>query len=190
MTKQELRKKYLEKRLTLKDAQYEQLSQLLCESFFQTVDLSSINVLHSFLPIRKNREPDTWLVIKKLQKGFPDIKICIPKINSEGLMESYFLEETRIQLNSWGIPEPAGGNLVDSIEIDLIIVPLLAFDKSGYRVGYGKGYYDRFLKDCREDSKKIGLSFFPPEEKIADLFHEDFPIDAVITPDKLYSFTK
>jgi 5-formyltetrahydrofolate cyclo-ligase len=190
MTKQELRKKYLGKRLTLKDAEYEQLSELLCESFLQKIDLSSINVLHTFLPIRKNREPDTWLLIKKIQKGFPDIKICVPKINSEGSMESYFLEESSIQLTSWGIPEPVGGYLVDSIEIDLIIVPLLAFDKNGYRVGYGKGYYDRFLKACREDSKKVGLSFFPPEEEISDLFHEDFRIDTVITPDKVYSFTR
>lgn len=103
-------------------------------------------------------------------------------------MESYFLEGSKPALNAWGIPEPTQGILTDPSIIDFILVPLLAFDTQGYRVGYGKGYYDRFLKDCRNDSKKIGLSFFPPEKTISDLFEEDFRIDAVVTPDKLYTF--
>lgn len=188
MTKQELRKIYLQKRLALKEAEYEQLSKSLCETFFRTINLSAVSVLHSFLPIAKNREPDTWLIINKLKSEYPKIKISIPKINAEGSVESYFLEGSKPALNSWGIPEPTQGILTDPSTIDLILVPLLAYDKQGYRVGYGKGYYDKFLKDCRIDSKKIGLSFFPPEAKISDLFDGDFRIDAVVTPDKLYSF--
>lgn len=162
---------------------------MLCETFFRTIALSSVRVLHSFLPISRNREPNTWLIINRLKAEHPAIKVSIPKINAEGSIESYFLEGSKPELNSWGIPEPTQGILTDPSTIDLILVPLLAFDKHGYRVGYGKGYYDRFLKDCRNDSKKIGLSFFPPEDKIIDLFEEDFRIDAVITPDKLYSFS-
>lgn len=103
-------------------------------------------------------------------------------------MESYFLEGSKLALNSWGIPEPEEGILTDPKTIDMILVPLLAFDKQGHRVGYGKGYYDRFLKDCRTDAQKIGLSFFSPEEKIVDTFSEDFLIDMVVTPDKIFRF--
>ncbi|HEX5171656.1 MAG TPA: 5-formyltetrahydrofolate cyclo-ligase [Cyclobacteriaceae bacterium] len=189
MTKQELRKAYLQKRITLKDTEYVRLSKLLCEMFFKTTELSSVHTLHTFLPIVRNREPDTQLIIDKLKHDYAYVKISIPKINSEGSMESYFMEGSKIKSNSWGIPEPIDGILTEPSTIDMILVPLLAFDKEGYRVGYGKGYYDRFLKECRPDAKKIGLSFFPPEEKIQGLFSEDFRLNAVITPDERYTFS-
>jgi len=190
MTKQELRKAYLQKRLTLKEVEYEQMSKLLCETFFKAIDVSSVHVFHSFLPITKNREPNTWLIIKQVQLTYPDVKISIPKINHEGNMESYYLDESKLELNSWGIPEPVEGTITDPSSIDMILVPLLAFDKQGHRVGYGKGYYDRFLKDCRKDARKIGLSFFPPEEKIIDTFFEDFLLDMAITPGNAYKFER
>lgn len=190
MTKQELRKTYYQKRLALKDAEYEQLSKLLCETFFKAIDVSSVDVLHSFLPIAKNREPNTWLIIKEVQLTYPDVKISIPKINHEDNMESYYLDESKLELNAWGIPEPVEGTITDPSSIDMILVPLLAFDNEGHRVGYGKGYYDRFLKDCRKDARKIGLSFFPPEEKIVDTFSEDFRLDMAITPGKAYEFER
>jgi 5-formyltetrahydrofolate cyclo-ligase len=104
-------------------------------------------------------------------------------------MTSYLLDENNLETNSWGIHEARGGTIIPSNSIDLIIVPLLTFDKQGHRVGYGKGYYDRFLKTCRTDSLKIGLSFFPPEEKITDIDSNDFPVDQVITPERVYAFT-
>ena len=66
--------------------------------------------------------------------------------------------------NKYGIPEPVGGTEMMPAEIELIIVPLLVFDINGNRVGYGKGYYDRFLKSCSENALKVGVSFFEPVE--------------------------
>lgn len=188
MTKQELRKAYLQRRLALKDPEYDHLSKSLCDLFFRSIDLAGVKVFHTFLPIVKNREPDTWLFIHQIKLKYPSIKISVPKINHEGNMESYFLDGSKLELNSWGIPEPEEGILTDPKTIDMILVPLLAFDKQGHRVGYGKGYYDRFLKDCRTDAQKIGLSFFSPEEKILDTFSEDFLIDMVVTPEKIFRF--
>ncbi|MFM8832750.1 MAG: 5-formyltetrahydrofolate cyclo-ligase, partial [Cytophagales bacterium] len=78
--------------------------------------------------------------------------------------------------------EPANGNMVYTPDIDLVLVPLLAFDKEGHRVGYGKGYYDRFLKGCKSSCKKIGLSFFNAVEKISETTSLDFKLDDVIVP--------
>ena len=73
-------------------------------------------------------------------------------------------------------------------EIDLVLVPLLAFDKNGYRVGYGKGYYDKFLSNCRPDVIKIGLSFFDAVDEIEDIDDYDLPLNFCVTPQRLYDF--
>ena len=180
MTKQELRKIYFQKRLALTDREYEQMSAKLCESFFAHVDLSGVRILHIFLPIKKNREPDTWLIIDRIKKEHPGIRITVPKITDTGAMESYFLEENNLALSTWGIPEPKGGTLTDPAAIDLVVVPLLVVDKKGHRIGYGKGFYDRFLPQCSGNGKRIGLSFFDPIDEISGLFEHDLPLHGCV----------
>ena len=90
--------------------------------------------------------------------------------------------------NFFGIAEPAGGNKISPKEIDLVLVPLLAFDQKGYRVGYGKGFYDKFLSECRMDVIKIGLSFFEAEEQIADINQFDISLNYCVTPKRIYDF--
>ena len=182
MTKQELRKQYLQKRLALSEAEYRTLNRRLCENFFRQVDLSSVHTLHTFLPIKKNKEPDTWLIIEHLKQEHPSIKIAIPKINRDDVMDSFLLEREQLEINSWGIPEPVNGEIVDPTKIDLVIVPLLVVDKRGHRIGYGKAYYDKFLNACRKDCRKIGLSFFEPIAEIPELFEHDLAVDRCITP--------
>jgi 5-formyltetrahydrofolate cyclo-ligase len=104
-------------------------------------------------------------------------------------MESFYFEDFhQLKKNSWGILEPRQGVPAPPEKVDLVIVPLLAFDKLGHRVGYGKGFYDRFLKDCRSDCKKIGLSFFSPEEKIDDANPFDVPLHLALTPKEVFQF--
>ena len=100
MTKQELRKQYLQKRLSLSDAEYNNLNLRLCENFFRYVDLTFIRTIHTFLPIKKNKEPDTWLIIEQLQRNYPDITIAVPKINAHDVMDSYQLDRDDLKLNS------------------------------------------------------------------------------------------
>jgi 5-formyltetrahydrofolate cyclo-ligase len=93
----------------------------------------------------------------------------------------------QLKQNQWGIDEPEFGEEIYPEEFDLIIVPLLAFDKSGHRVGYGKGYYDRFLSKCRPDAKRIGLSFFKPTDNI-DAEEHDLQLTSVITTAEIFTF--
>lgn len=189
MTKKELRKFYLQKRLSLSESEVADLSQRLCVQFFKHIDLSHIKILHTFLPLVQKGEPDTWLIIDELRKGYPAIKISVPKINSGGLMENYFLEDRdQLELSAWGIPEPKQGRITDPKNIDVVLVPLLAYDRIGQRVGYGKGHYDQFLKMCRPDCERIGISFFEPEEKIDDTFEGDELLHRVITSQNVYCF--
>jgi 5-formyltetrahydrofolate cyclo-ligase len=152
------------------------------------MDLKSIKVVHSFLPILSKKEPNTSLIIDRLKKDFPQIRISIPRVENNDLLNFYFEDESQLKKNQWGILEPASGEPTPTEIIDLVIVPLLAFDRKGNRVGYGKGFYDRFLNDCRTDCKKVGLSFFEPTSSILLKEAHDIPMDVVITPTHVFTF--
>jgi 5-formyltetrahydrofolate cyclo-ligase len=189
MTKAELRKIYLEKRRSLSDAEYKKLNHQLCDKFF-TLELSGIKVLHTFLPIEKTKEPDTWLIIKKIEKEYPAIKISIPKINNQSAaLDNFYYEGSKqLEENTWGIPEPKNGMPTPNDKIDAVLVPLLVVDLKGHRVGYGRGFYDKFLNQCGTGVKKIGLSFFDPVQSINDLHPNDHSLSHVVTPDHIYKF--
>ncbi|MFD1000158.1 5-formyltetrahydrofolate cyclo-ligase [Ohtaekwangia kribbensis] len=190
MTKAELRKIYLAKRKSISEAEYLQLNHQLCENFFALVDLSFIRVLHTFIPIEKNREPNTWLIIDRIRREFPHIRLSIPKINTEtGGLENFFLEGMhQLTLNTWGILEPKQGIPTEPEKIDMVLVPMLTFDMNGQRVGYGKGFYDRFLATCRPTVKSVGLSLYEPVEIIQDIEDHDVPLTYCVTPTQAFSF--
>lgn len=190
MTKAELRKLYLAKRKSISEAEYLQLNHQLCENFFAAVDLSFIKVLHTFVPIEKNREPNTWLIIDRIRREFPHIRLSIPKINTEtGGLENFFLEGMhQLTLNTWGILEPKQGIPTEPEKIDMVLVPMLTFDMNGQRVGYGKGFYDRFLATCRPTVKRVGLSLYEPVEIIQDIEDHDVPLSYCVTPTQVFSF--
>ncbi|MBL7857312.1 MAG: 5-formyltetrahydrofolate cyclo-ligase [Cyclobacteriaceae bacterium] len=190
MTKEALRKIYLHKRLALSEVEYIQLSQQLCDLFFASIDLSFIRVLHIFLPIEKKKEPNTWLIIDRIRREFPHIRLSISRVhNQTGILENFYFEGLhQLQKSKWDIWEPKQGIPTESEKIDMVLVPLLIFDKQGHRVGYGKGFYDAFLKTCRKDCRKIGLSFFEPVDRIDDLNQYDTPLNFCINTKGKHQF--
>lgn len=189
MTKQELRKIYLQKRSNLSEPEYSHLSLSVSNNFFNSIDLTSVNVLHTFLPIKKNKEPDTFLILNRIQKEFPHIQISIPRVNNiTNTLENFYLDIAQLKESKWGIPEPQNSSQTNFMDIDAVLIPLLIFDETGHRVGYGKGYYDRFLSCCRKDCKKIGLSLFPPVARIDDVHENDQTLNIAITPKEIFHF--
>ena len=182
MTKKEARKTFLQKRRDLSEAEYQQLNFQLYNQFFAQLDLSFLKCIHIFLPIEGKREPDTWQIIDRIRREFPHIRISIPKLVDNKLENIYFEGLHQLKKNKLGILEPEQGVPTLIEKIDLVIVPLLAFDKLGNRVGYGKGFYDQFLVQCRKECKKIGLSFFEPIAKLEDLEEFDFKLTSCLIP--------
>ncbi|NJN41060.1 MAG: 5-formyltetrahydrofolate cyclo-ligase [Flammeovirgaceae bacterium] len=184
------RKEFLEKRKALTQAQRDQLSFQLYNQFFAHIDLSAIKVLHIFLPLTSKGEPDTWLIIDRLRREYPGIRLVIPKVNETSQeLEHFFFEGLhQLKKNKWGIEEPQQGVPAEVSKIDVVIVPMVICDQTGHRVGYGKGYYDKFLAQCRPDCQKIGLSFFQPVVKIEDTTTLDVALNYCITSEKIYSF--
>jgi 5-formyltetrahydrofolate cyclo-ligase len=191
MSKQDLRKEYLQKRKALTETEVEDFSRKIHDWFFRSIPVHAYGTIHTFLPIRRNNEIDTCLIINTLQKDFAT-DIVIPRSHEDGTMSHYLLtKDTVFEENKWKISEPSPvGNLRSSVfSIDLVLIPLLCFDKKGYRVGYGKGYYDRFLAECRPDVLKIGLSIFEPIDEIIDVTEFDLKMNYCITPNKIWCFS-
>jgi len=141
---------------------------------------------HIFLPITSKKEIDTSFLLTILQGR--DKHVIIPKMKGEDLIHFLLTDSTMLQTNQWHVPEPVNGISVKSSKIEVVFVPLLAYDKKGNRVGYGKGYYDRFLRQCNTDAIKVGLSLYEAEETIEDVSENDIPLDYCITPNKIYEF--
>lgn len=188
MTKAEARKIYLEKRLALTDAAYQQLNFQLYQQFFTHIDLSFIRCLHIFLPIESKREPDTWPIIDRIRREFPHVRLSIPKVAGDQLENINFEGLHQLKKNKWGIFEPQQGVPTPVEKIDMVIVPLLAVDVQGHRVGYGKGFYDRFLASCRPDCQRIGVSCEEPCEALEDINNNDIRLTHCLTAMDLLCF--
>lgn len=188
MLKTELRKIYLSKQKSLLTTESLDKSQKIAQFFFKHFPLKSIKYLHIFLPIKKNGEVETEFIIKIIWSKFPTIKTVVPCLNADEIESVELLFNSKLQQNKWEINEPIDSTIVDEKNIDIVIVPLLAIDKYGNRVGYGKGFYDKFLAKCRPDCVKIGVSFFEPIEEITDKNKFDVKLDYCLTPNTLIKF--
>src|SRR5215203_1920736 len=188
MTKAELRRKYLseQKEISLQDRAAK--SSAISNLFFTSFDLTAVKYLHVFLPIEKFNEVDTRSIVEKLWMEYPHVQTVLPRVDFETreMHNLRFGIETELAKNVWEIDEPKHDEYVETESVDMVLVPGLCFDLGGHRVGYGKGFYDRFLRKCRPDCLKIGLSFFPPVEKIDGVHDGDEQLDVVLTPDRAY----
>ena len=190
MIKQELRKIYKQKRLALSATEKLKLDDLLLIQLQRLAFDNNIRVIMSFWPLEDYGEMNTHLYTRYLELAIPGLIVTFPVIDtSNDEMRAVVLsDDTKFVKNKYGIPEPEAGEEIPRDEIDVVFVPLLAFDKNGYRVGYGKGYYDRFLQGCRQDVITIGFSYFEAVDKIDDTHQFDIPLKYCITPFKIYDF--
>jgi 5-formyltetrahydrofolate cyclo-ligase len=188
MNKKELRKKYKELRQFLSSEEIEDKSLAIANQLLR-LDIWDKLYYHLFLTIEEQKEINTEYILQIL--AGKDKEIVISKCNFETFSMTHFLltDNTKIKKNSYNVPEPIDGLEVPDVKIDVVFVPLLAFDKQGNRVGYGKGFYDNFLSKCNPETIKIGLSFFPPEEKIEAVSVNDVKLDFCVTPDAIFSFS-
>lgn len=158
--------------------------------FAENFDLDSVRYLHLFLSIAEKGEIDTAFIINDLWGDYINIKTIVPRVNFEKdvLEHLEFNSESTLKVSEWGIAEPVGDEFVDEKKLDIVLVPMLCFDERGFRVGHGKGFYDKFLSKCREDCLRVGLSFFAPVEEIQDVRDYDVKLNYCITPQKIWKF--
>jgi len=192
MTKFELRQEYLNRRKLLTSAELDFANDIIAENATNFLINNSISTLHTFLPQRNSNEIDTWKIITNIRKLASNVRLVAPYIipGTKEMQHIVLEPETPLTENKWRIPEPypAPDQMIEPEALDAILIPLLAFDVNGFRVGYGGGYYERFLSKCRPDAMKIGLSMFDPVGAINDLDPYDVPMNVCITPYNIYKF--
>jgi 5-formyltetrahydrofolate cyclo-ligase len=182
------RKLYLEKRAHLTKKQFKDFEKQTILNCIELIKKLKPKVVHCYLPISNKLEINTELIFKFCWNN--NIKTVVPVSDFENntMTSSLYNNETEIEINIYGIPEPTNPIAAIDTEIDFIITPLLAFDKTGQRVGFGKGFYDRFFIECNPNAKKVGISLFEPINKIVDLNQFDIPLNHAISPIKTFNF--
>jgi 5-formyltetrahydrofolate cyclo-ligase len=173
-------------RSELTDNEVKDLNKAIFKNLLKT-DLFKKTYYHIYLSNSLNNEVETDEVIKLLFKK--NKRVYVPKIMGENLIHIEINKNTSYSENQFSVREPSSANSSDPKIFDVVFIPLLAYDKSGERVGYGGGYYDRFLLNTKKNVLKVGLSFYEPVEKILNVEEHDIKLDYVITPKIVYNFT-
>jgi 5-formyltetrahydrofolate cyclo-ligase len=186
MTKQESRAYFLQKRVESCPAD----SAAIAARLEEILTLRPTGLIHSYINDSTKNEVDTRLIRQLLRISLPGLRWAAPRIipGTRNMQHFAWDDATSFIPNRWGIaePDPFSSQHLDIQRIDAVLVPLLAYDRLGHRAGYGGGYYDRFLAECRPDTWKIGLSFFDPLDAISDVDEWDIPLDLCVTPSTVY----
>jgi len=187
VTKTELRKKYKSLRQALTTEQIEDYSLAISNQLLG-LNIWDKSFYHIFLPIEEQKEVNTEYILNILAGKDKNSVISKSDFTDFSMIHYLLTDSTRIKKNAYNIPEPVDGIELKSSQIDIVFVPLLAFDNKGNRVGYGKGFYDRFLSECKPDIIKIGLSFFEAEAGAFETNEQDVKLDYCATPNRVFRF--
>lgn len=184
-----LRAELKQQRQRLTDAEVQAASEAAIEWCVALWSRWNVRTLHTYLPNAKQREIDTWGLIKQARQQFAAVQVLVPKVYTD-ILQTYLLEQTTVVRESaLGIPEPVQAALLPHVQPDVVIVPVLGFTKMGYRLGYGKGYYDRFLADLPPRCKLIGLAYDEAEAAFTPEPH-DVPLHYIVTPNRVVAYNK
>ena len=188
-TKKELRQSYRQRRKQLSSQEVNEWSRKIAQQLAHWLDgKADLEHFHLFFPIAKFNEVNTFYIKDLLEEQGK--VLYTSQVNREGsqldtlklpLDAAFFLDE-------WGIPVPQESLRVSPTKVQVVLVPLLAYDEKGNRLGFGKGHYDTFLGSLSKSVIKIGLSFFPPEAVLPVESH-DIPLNYCITPEQFWVFT-
>jgi 5-formyltetrahydrofolate cyclo-ligase len=187
MFKAELRKKYKELRTPLSISEIEEKSLAIANKLLQ-ISIWDKTYYHLFLSIEEQKEINTEFILHILTGKNKEIVVAKSDFTTLEMTHYLLTDNTKFKKNEYNIPEPIEGLEVPTNKIDVVFVPLLGFDIKGNRVGYGKGFYDKFLSKCNPETLKIGLSFFEAEVIIEDISENDIQLNYCVTPNNIFTF--
>lgn len=187
MKKNLLRIKYRKLRDEMSPETIEDMSLEIANNLLK-LDIWDYSYYHLFLSIVEKKEINTEAVLHILQGKDKNVVLSKSDFENNRLTNYLLTDSTVLKKNKWGIPEPEEGIEIPPQKIEVVFIPLLAFDEKGHRIGYGKGFYDRFLSACTDNTVKVGLSFFEAEPVISEIFSTDVLLDYCVTPSKIYKF--
>lgn len=187
VSKQEARAWGKSQRAALSKEAIEGWRNMQVQVLFHTLDMSKVNVCHVFLPMLNQAEPDLWPLLKLWVDKYPNLIFAAPisdfKTKS---FAQYQLDTAEFPPYSVkGIPEPSSTVEISPGLTDIAFIPLLAADVYGSRVGYGAGFYDRFLAQCAPECIKIGVALYGAIEGVIAHEQHDIKLDYYASPTEL-----
>lgn len=187
MNKQVLRKKYLEKRKSFTQNEIDFFSEKINNQILNEIDLNN-KFISIFMPIERHNEVNTRIILNSLSTFKTTIGLPYSSLDKNVMYHKQYSQDTILKVNKWNIPEPQNGKELIPSDFDIVFIPLLICDGSGNRVGYGKGYYDRFLAECKDDCLFIGLNYFSPISEEIAIEDTDIALTHLVTPEKNFKF--
>lgn len=168
----------IEKRIALSSYEIDEASNVIINKIIHLDSFIRAKTIFSYYPIKNEVN-----ILPMIKKHIKDKNICIPKIEkNEGIMTARIVEDLDdLKYDKYNIPTPSDtSRIINPYEIEFVIVPIVAFDKENNRIGYGGGYYDRFLKECI-NAKKCGVAYSFQETDIILSRAYDIKMDIVVT---------
>ena len=175
MNKKELRVKIKEAKKAMSETQIDELSIDLCRQFLETEQYSKAKTIYGYLPY--NQEVRTWALLEQALKDGK--KVAVPKVYGDEMRFIYMDDLRAVSDGYAGIPEPVADAPVADDPTALVLMPGLAFDKEGHRIGYGGGFYDRFLEN-EPNHPTVALCYHFQLLDHLDTEEHDIPVDRVL----------
>lgn len=182
--KNQLKESILEKRNSLPKEEILEKSNKIKNNLFNLEPYKNSKIVMFFASF--NSEVYTHEMIKESLKNKT---VVLPKVAQHEIEPSVIIDFDNLIPGKFGIPEPIETMKIAYKNIDLILIPGIVFDKEGHRIGYGFGYYDKFLRKAPK-AVKIGLAFdFQVVDKIPKETH-DVPVDMIVTEERVVECRK
>ncbi|KNF09167.1 5-formyltetrahydrofolate cyclo-ligase [Gottschalkia purinilytica] len=186
MDKNTLRKEILSQRKAMSLEEVNKKSDQVTDLLLSSEYYKNAKNIMAYIDFRN--EVKTERLIKTALKDKKNIIIPISVVETRQLILSQLLDyDNELESGTYGILEPKK-EFIREVEpscIDLVLIPGVAFDRRGFRIGYGAGYYDRFLEKVDKSAPKIALSF--ELQMVSNAFEgpHDFPVDSIITENEV-----
>lgn len=187
--KPQIRKRVLDYRRLLEAEVFATRSKAVVEAALSLIERNKAGTVHCFLPIGRNKEVDTWPLIDQLSRGGVAVVVSATDFDTQTMTHFHYSEDLVLVPDRFDIPTPTEGRPADIAAIDLVLIPMLAGDCKGNRIGYGKGYYDRLLAGMHPDVLKVGLTLGPLFDHFTFAEPHDIRLDYTVTPYKTMKFT-
>ncbi len=175
MDKAALREQMRQRKRAMTAEEIEEKSRILCQMLVQTEEYRRAQTIYGYLPF--NQEVRTLPILEQALRDGK--KVALPKILDKQMHFAYITDFSQAQRGYGGTPEPADGAPVAQDRTALVLVPGLAFDQRGFRIGYGGGFYDRFLA---QEPEHPAIALCYDFQMLPKLETEEFdvPVDRVL----------
>lgn len=157
-TKKQLRKELLRKRQMLSAEFVVTASKQATRHLIEVIDWKVAKRIHIYLPLPGANEIDTYEFLDYVWKNHPEVEVFVPIMDSSYMASALLQSNTPLIPSTFGVPVPKAAKHVNDVAFNYTILPMIGFDKNFHRIGYGAGYYDRFLSQ-QPSSKTIGLAY-------------------------------